>query len=817
MTGKQNRIHPGLILAALAGLILTFLTAEHFIPFNSFPNSITRSDAISISRDYLKKKGYPVDQYESTAWVTDTDNHRLAWKYTSYDRANELADSATHGLFSARWQTYFYQNVNQSAPQRKFYLFLDGTGRVTGFSFVLYEKIENAEFGNPNLEQIEARKIFDQFLSADGLDTTGFATIEASSVHQEKRTQHTFKLQKPFPELESKLQIYGMVSGSELTVVVYELIPPEKFSSEKADFQGIGFLIFLGSVVIFFFVLILQLGVFLKKYHEGEVGVKTAGTLFWIMLIVSSFVSLSKFPVAGYGFGFGELSYTWVSIVTLVIKLLIFNPLYALAVFSAWSIGESYLRESHSDKLASLDGLINKQWANLHFAVSVACGYLTGFIGLGLLFLSGWITIKFTGGTNNLTFYQDVLPVYAPFATPFIVGIYYSLLGELMFRLFGNLYLTRLLKNKWIAGLISALLWAAFSQVFWGMNFFIEPLWISFAIPFLIGFYLNLVFWKTDILSTVIASFTISGGISMIPLLASSGPVYTLYSILALLLMAIPAFLMIAGFITKKKFTYNPDTTPAHIRRITERVRMVKELEIARQVQMKLLPKRSPDIKGFDIAGICIPALEVGGDYYDFIDIPNGNIGIAVGDVSGKGLPAAIYMTLTKGIVQSHADEFISPSVVLSKVNQLLYKSIEKGNFVSMFYAILNLETRKMVLSRAGHNPAVYLFKDEQVKNLKPSGLALGLEKGELFDKVIRDEEVQLVSGDVVVFYTDGYTEAMNEKKDEFGEDRLISILKSTRLETAEKMISAINKEIKGFAGSAHQHDDMTMVVIKVL
>jgi sigma-B regulation protein RsbU (phosphoserine phosphatase) len=244
---------------------------------------------------------------------------------------------------------------------------------------------------------------------------------------------------------------------------------------------------------------------------------------------------------------------------------------------------------------------------------------------------------------------------------------------------------------------------------------------------------------------------------------------------------------------------------------------MAKELEIARAVQMKLLPKENPHVAGFDIAGVCIPAYEVGGDYYDFVDLGETKIGIAIGDVSGKGVPAAIYMTLTKGILQSHAEENISPKNVLSKVNRLMYKTIEKNSFVSMFYAIIDLQTKKIRYSRAGHNPVILAgLRDDKQEFLTPKGVALGLDDGGVFDSVLEEREFDLRSGDILVFYTDGFTEARNTAGEEFTETRLLKSVAEAKGRSAEEIIGIVVNDARKFSGEADQHDDMTMVVVKV-
>jgi sigma-B regulation protein RsbU (phosphoserine phosphatase) len=268
----------------------------------------------------------------------------------------------------------------------------------------------------------------------------------------------------------------------------------------------------------------------------------------------------------------------------------------------------------------------------------------------------------------------------------------------------------------------------------------------------------------------------------------------------------------------KDEFQYSYEGLPKHIRRISERERMQKELEIARNVQVGLLPKKSPKIKGFDISGRCLPAKEVGGDYFDFVSLGPQKLGIAIGDVSGKGVPAAIYMTLTKGILQSHADETVSPRLVLNKVNKLLYRNIEKNSFVSMFYAVLDISERTLSFARAGHNPGIMINqKDGSNQELNTDGIALGLEEGTVFNQMLQEQSIDLASGDTLVFYTDGFTEAMNQIPEEFGEERFVELISSNRNLSAQGLIDILVKSVNDFSEDAPQHDDMTVVVIKIV
>jgi serine phosphatase RsbU (regulator of sigma subunit) len=174
-------------------------------------------------------------------------------------------------------------------------------------------------------------------------------------------------------------------------------------------------------------------------------------------------------------------------------------------------------------------------------------------------------------------------------------------------------------------------------------------------------------------------------------------------------------------------------------------------------------------------------------------------------------------MTLTKGILQSHADETISPRLVLNKVNKLLYRNMEKNSFVSMFYAVLDINDKTLTFARAGHNPGILINqKDGSSQELNTDGIALGLEEGTIFNEMLHEQTIDLASGDTLVFYTDGFTEAMNPLQEEYGEDRFIKLIAANRTMPAQGLIDILVKSVKVFSEDAPQHDDMTVVVIKI-
>ena len=253
------------------------------------------------------------------------------------------------------------------------------------------------------------------------------------------------------------------------------------------------------------------------------------------------------------------------------------------------------------------------------------------------------------------------------------------------------------------------------------------------------------------------------------------------------------------------------------LQQVGEKKRLEEELRIAHQVQMSLLPRDTVTVPGLDVSGACIPAREVGGDYYDVIRLGERRLGVLVADVSGKGTPAAFYMAELKGLVLSLSRVHESPRKLLIEVNRLLAGNMESGRFITMMYAVFDSGRNVLTCARAGHGPLIHVPGRGGVRVVAPDGLIAGLPGFEQrFETMIREETHALEKGDLVALYTDGITEAMNADEEQFGEQRLTRVLEEHRGADAAAVRREILDSVSRFAGATPQHDDMTLVLLKV-
>ena len=254
-----------------------------------------------------------------------------------------------------------------------------------------------------------------------------------------------------------------------------------------------------------------------------------------------------------------------------------------------------------------------------------------------------------------------------------------------------------------------------------------------------------------------------------------------------------------------------------------EKRRLEEELRIARDIQMSLLPEGPASVPGLAVAAACRPAREVGGDYYDFIRLDEHRVGVLVADVSGKGTSAAFYMAELKGVVLSLSRFHQSPRQLLIEVNRILSASLDGRTFITMTYAIVDLAARRLTYARAGHTPLIHVPcapegpRTPQV--LAPDGLVVGLQIDgveEKFAELLEESTFPIQAGDLVALFTDGVTEAMNEASDLFGEERLSRTLAEQIDLSSDALKQRILGDVEAFAGAAEQHDDMTIVLLRV-
>ncbi len=245
-----------------------------------------------------------------------------------------------------------------------------------------------------------------------------------------------------------------------------------------------------------------------------------------------------------------------------------------------------------------------------------------------------------------------------------------------------------------------------------------------------------------------------------------------------------------------------------------EKQKLQRDLENARHIQETLLPKIVPQINRLDLSGRMIPAMHVGGDYFDLIKINDSKLFVVIGDVSGKGLSASFYMSKLQTMIRLYCTDGKSPREVLAEVNGKISESIEKNWFITVTLGLFDVENKTLTVCRAGHT-SIIRIRNSMLETFRPAGIGIGLDKGEVFQNSLEEAVYRLEGNDLYFFYSDGVTELMNEDDELFGEDRLEKFLLPNAFKDCGEIEKALINELSDFRGKAPQYDDVTTLLVK--
>ena len=651
----------------------------------------------------------------------------------------------------------------------------------------------------PNLSQAEARALAGTFLRRYAVAATMLSdTAQPSSekrIEQKKRVDYEFVWNTKMPVMENPVHVTVSVAGNQVTVYKVDTVIPEEFKKSEVDLVWR-----IGLPILYALMIIVMIVVAFRRYRAFELGFRLAIVVGVIIAIVQG---IQIYLTMRSEFGWDEL------------LALIFGPLFVGgAVIPVWAVSESMVREVWKEKLITFDLLSKGHGFHSRVGESLVRGIALGAGSLALYLLCPFIANKVV----------QVSALTSDNSTFAIFGAAWSwlyVLGHGMSSVAFKVSILIMFAVSFIRGRISSpiLLIVLGSLVTaFASTGSLAPVWLGYLDLVLFGAVTVWGFYQYDALTAFMSLFAFKVVEEAGGLLVVGNSAYTVSGWLVIGVLGAIVVAGLASQMRKREITDFDGIMPAFARHITERQRLQQELEIARSVQMSFLPKANPKVVELDIASRCAPALEVGGDYYDFIDAGNKRLGVVVGDVSGKGTQAAFFMTLTKGFVRALAEVSASPSAVLTRVNKLFYENVDRGVFISMVYGIFDTTERVLTIARAGHNPVIMRkTKADQVQVVNPMGLALGLDAGDTFAKSIQEVAIPFQSGDLFVFYTDGFPEAMNKTLEEFGEERLCQTVQKHAHRSSTEIMDGIFAEMKQFVGKAAQHDDMTIVVVKVV
>lgn len=501
---------------------------------------------------------------------------------------------------------------------------------------------------------------------------------------------------------------------------------------------------------------------------------------------------------------------SWTQGIELIVRTGLAGAAISMAYFVFFAIGDSITRQHWSQKLTMYDYIRQGMFFNKPVGFMLVQSVALAFILAGVWTIILWLFPQISFHIHNEVFVSQQAawsPIYLGlsngiFSLGLVIGAFLVLGGQAFAQT----------KNKIIASVLMMLA----CGVVVPYSGYLEANGFQFVAGTILGISMVFIYLKWDFLTLLISHYLFS-----IITTTTTGWVVaespdTSIFISALVLTGIVLVCGIAAISFGKEEKVLSRYVPDYVEELAQEHRIKQELQIARDVQQSFLPIETPHLQKMELAAICKPAYETGGDYYDFVQLDDHRIAVTIGDVSGKGIQAAFYMTFIKGILHSLCREIESPAEILKKVNRLFYDNAQRGTFISLVYGIIDLQKNTFRFARAGHNPVLRVGSNNgSFEELKPKGIGIGLSK-DSFDDQLEEVELSLKGSDVLILYTDGIVEALSESKKFYGSKRLNKMIKKYVSQSAKNILNSLAKDIRTFTGSARQHDDMTMMVIKL-
>lgn len=859
---KSFGVRDYLFLAAgfLAALWFFFSYASQD-PRTAMQTTLDKNSATLKGAEVLNLLGYSTGDLNAKADF-NTNSRLLDSLQLQYGRAEAirtLSDSIPDAVYPFYWQISFEDtktlaNVEDIEPENTtgIGIRLDGDGQwieLVNERRILPEQRLNRKALQYAFKEDSARDLWksvpdsawDGVLSFDVENGYELARQDDPEVDKDTSFAHVFSIQelkrlaefylessvwnhKNFELQDVQFKTYEDLTGAELKYraadneinrgvnLTMKLAPTGALVELNADYnlsqQGASSseILELVRIAVFFLFGVVALVTFFLRMRARAVDTKSAlvvsilaGFLIPVVIFLQSVETIDLFD--------GNI--TWFNLIDLGLAMGVMGGIGSVAFFIIASIGDSMTRQLWQHKLTCYDYirqgmLFNRPVGEALLRSVVLMFFLAGFWSLLLWVIPGlYVDLDLT----FIVYEAAWPPLYM-----LLNSAWFSLITMLgIFLVAGSLILSRV-NSRWAFALVTTLAVAIVVP----LPFSYGSASMQLIAAGLIGIALTIIYLKWDVLTLLISHF-----LFLNLLMASSGWIVSSSADLYVFIFYVLFLLFITGWavisiVKGKEDRALPDYVPEYVEELAQEERIKQELQIAREVQQSFLPTQTPDFSGLDIAALCQPAYETGGDYYDFIQLDDHRIAVTIGDVSGKGIQAAFYMTFTKGILHSLCHETDSPAELLKKTNRLFFDNAKKGTFISLVYGIIDLKKKTFTFSRAGHNPILHLNgQNGKLQELQPNGLGIGLTKEAQFDNNIKEVELSLTDEDLLVLYTDGVVEALDSSHQFYGDKRLSSLLENHKKNSSNEILKLLSEDVRQFIGTAKQHDDMTIMVIK--
>jgi hypothetical protein len=791
--------------APLIALLVGLAALAVLLPLFDAPQPrgvrITRGQAKAIADRELEKLGVKVDQL----WgVISWENHILLEELFVGQpdlrrRAGE--DPIVGPRMVAYHIPYFYRGLPKG-PQGADVYVDPRTGAVIGAR----RRAQNEAPAGP-FTDAQARAAADKFLATHklpGVVNPQFEDIRPTVFRYRTDRLVRYRIPSSFPTGKVVMLVGVYFIGDQFA----GWMPIEEYA-DGSQFSGGGFQVaelFLQYGVVLPLLLILLI-IFLKKYHAGEVGVGTASLLFVTVAVLSLVANALVGPAQSIGTGFGPALDGRATMMAMVaFKFIFYDLVVAAVVFFAWAVGESYARERWGERLASFDAILRRDAINATVGRSVLQGLLFAPLVAAAAYAVGAIPLLTGAARATIGPTMYIMGMGGP-VMPIVASAVDAIRASVVLLLFIIAFFAR--KRLFPLGVLVA---AAVGAVWLVTELPLEPAWYGMLLGFGGVLAAAIIFFYYDLLTAANALFF--GGLvyAYVPflrfasgdLLTTNGAVFATPIVVALIFAA-------AGLMTRREVVYTYEDLAPHVKRIVERERVKAEIDAANRIQAALLPLDTPRLAGASVSSHYRAATEIGGDYFDFLQQPSGEIGIAFGDVSGHGLTSGIVMSMAKAALMVQVDHDSSPRTVLNVLNDIVIRTAPQRIMMTFFFGLLDPRAQTLRFSSAGHlDPYVYRASSGKLEALSSWGYPLGVRRREPF----REHIVEFQSGDRLILYSDGLIEALDDHGEPFGFDRFEEVILSSGHLSADDIKKSLLVAVKKFTHNRPPEDDQTLVVV---